>query len=56
MDAMFQLAVPDLGSLWNLKKTTAHRKCLEILERVCPGCATLGRTHKGRPFTIANLQ
>ena len=38
MKAMFQLAVPDLGPLWNLKEQTAHRECLETLERVCPGC------------------
>ena len=38
MEAMFQLAVPDLGPLWNLKEMTAHRECLDILERVCPGC------------------
>ena len=24
--------------LWNLKEMTAHRECLDILERVCPGC------------------
>ena len=38
MDAMFQLPVPEVGPLWNLKEKTAHRECLEILERVCPGC------------------
>ena len=42
-NAMFQLAVPDLGLFWNFKEQTAHRgtehrECLETLERVCPGC------------------
>ena len=38
MEAMFQLAVTDLGPLWNPKEMSAHRECLDILERVCPGC------------------
>ena len=32
INAMFQLAVPNLGPLWNLKKQTAHRECLETWE------------------------
>ena len=39
MEAMFQLAVTDLGPLWNPTEMSAHRECLDILARVCPGCA-----------------
>ena len=38
MEAMFQLAVTDLGPLWNPTEMSAHRECLDILARVCPGC------------------
>ena len=38
MEAMFQLAVTELGPLWNPTEMSAHRECLDILERVCPGC------------------
>ena len=38
MEAMFQLAVTDLGPLWNPTEMAAHRGCLDILARVCPGC------------------
>ena len=38
MEAMFQLAVTELGSLWNPTEMAAHRECLDILARVCPGC------------------
>ena len=34
---MFQLAVTDLGPLWNPTEMSAHRECLDILARVCPG-------------------
>ena len=38
LEAMFQLAVTELGPLWNPTEMSAHRECLDILERVCPGC------------------
>ena len=38
MEAMFQLAVTELGPLWNPTEMSAHRECLDILTRVCPGC------------------
>ena len=38
METMFQLAVTDLGPLWNPTEMSAHRECLDILARVCPDC------------------
>ena len=38
METMFQLAVTDLGPLWNPTEMSAHRECLDILACVCPDC------------------
>ena len=38
LEAMFQLAVPDLGPLWNPTEMSDHRACLDLLTRVCPDC------------------
>ena len=38
LDAMFQLAVPDLGPLWNPTEISDHRACLDLPTRVCPDC------------------
>ena len=35
---MFQLAVTELGPLWNPTEMSAHRECLDLLARVCPDC------------------
>ena len=37
METMFQLAVTDLGPLWNSTEMSAHCECLDILTRICPG-------------------
>ena len=38
LETMFQLAVTDLGPLWNPTEMSAHRECLDLLARVCPDC------------------
>ena len=38
LEAMFQLAVPELGPLWNPTEMSEHRACLDLLTRVCPDC------------------
>ena len=38
LEAMFQLAINDLGPLWNPTEMSAHRECLDLLTRVCPDC------------------
>ena len=38
LETMFQLAVTDLGSLWNPTEMSAYRECLDLLARVCPDC------------------
>ena len=56
MDAMFKLAVPDLGPLWNLQEQAAHRECLEMLEQICPGCALRWTEPTGRLCAFAPAQ
>ena len=38
LETMFQLAVTDLGPLWNSTEMSAHCECLDLLARVCPNC------------------
>ena len=38
LKTMFQLAVTDLGSLWNPTEMSAHCECLDLLARVCSDC------------------
>ena len=38
LETMFQLAVADLGPLWNPTEMSVHCECLDLLARVCSDC------------------
>ena len=53
LETMFQLAVTDLGPLWNPTEMSAHRECLDLLARVCPDCTL--RWNKPTADDVARL-